>query len=58
MTKEITLDQLSEAVRKGLDHILDNVEVKAVITVKDKDGNVKRKMTTQEVDFNATRNNS
>jgi len=39
--KEITIAQLSEARQKGLDYILDNIEVKAVVTVKDKNGKVK-----------------
>jgi hypothetical protein len=39
--KEITKAELNQATRKGLDYILDNIEVKAVVTVKDKHGNVK-----------------
>ncbi len=39
--KEITMAEVAEAQRKGLDYILDNLEVTAIATVKDKDGNVK-----------------
>ena len=39
--KEITLAEMNEAVSNGLDYILDNIEVKAVVTVKDKNGEVK-----------------
>lgn len=39
--KEITMAQFNEARSKGLDYILDNIEVKAVVTVKDKNGKVK-----------------
>lgn len=56
--KEITMAELSDAVRNGINKILENVEVKATVVVRDKDGNIKRKLTTEEVEFDATHNNS
>ncbi len=47
--KEITVAQLADAHRKGLDFILDNIEVTAKVTVKDKDGNVKGKFNMRNV---------
>jgi hypothetical protein len=49
--KEITLGQLNEAVKNGLHHILENVEVKATVVVRDKDGKLKRKLTAGEVEL-------
>jgi CheY-specific phosphatase CheX len=42
--KEITLEQVAEAKRKGLDFILDNLEVKGVAVIKGKDGKIKGQM--------------
>jgi len=42
--KDITLAEVADAQRKGLDFILDNLEVTAVVTIKDKHGNVKSKV--------------
>jgi len=54
MKKEFTLD---EAVKKGINLALDNIEVKAKITVKDKNGNIKGTFnaTKEEVQKNVTK---
>ena len=49
--KEVTLAQVAKAKRKGLNFILDNLEVHAEVTVRDKDGNIKGK-------FNMRNNNA
>ncbi len=48
--KEITVAQLADARRKGLNFILDNLEITAVATVRDKDGNVKGKFDMRNVE--------
>jgi hypothetical protein len=51
--KTFTLD---EAVQRGINLALDNIEVKAKITVRDKDGNIKGNFTaTKEVQPNVTK---
>ena len=58
--KEIAVDELSEAIEKGLGHIIDDIKVEGVITVRGKDGEIKRRMTINklEVAKNAIRNNA
>ena len=53
--KEISLEQVAEAKKKGFDFILEDLEVVAKVTVKDKDGNVKGTFNMRNND--ATRNN-
>lgn len=55
MRKQISFDQLSDAVKNGINQILDDVEVKATVVVRDRDGNIKRKLTTSEVEINVDR---
>ena len=54
--KEISLD---EAIQRGINLALDNIEVKAKITVKDKDGNIKGTFNaTKEVDQDVISNHT
>lgn len=47
--REISLDDLADAKKRGLDHILDNMEVKGVAVIKDKHGNVKGKLNLTRI---------
>lgn len=50
---EKTVD-LDRAMKRGLNKILDNVEVTATITIRDKDGNFKRNLTATRIKNDAT----
>ena len=39
--RELTLDEVAEAKRKGLDYIIDNIQVKGVAVIRGKDGEIK-----------------
>jgi len=39
--KEISLADVADAQRKGLNHVLDNLEVSGTVVVRDSDGNIK-----------------
>lgn len=41
---QITLEEAIEAKKKGLNFVLDNIQVQGVAVIKDKDGNVKGEM--------------
>lgn len=51
--KEISIDQLNEGVRKGTINMA-NVKAEGIVTIRDKDGNIKRKLNVTEVIPNAT----
>ena len=45
MKKELTVDELIALEKKGMNFQLDQVEIKATVTVKDRNGNVKSTLT-------------
>ena len=48
---QVTLEELIEArKKKGLDFVLDDIEVQGIATIKDKDGNIKGEFELTNID--------